>query len=295
MARPPRQLGEIADLIGGELVGSAHAIVEGVCTLSNPKRNCLAFATSLEKLESAEVPAETFVLFPRSAAPLSLSGVIVDNPRYEFARVVTAFFAPPVEPRLAESAKIHPSAKLGENVSIGEFSVIGANVRVGDGTIIRHHVVISDGVQIGSNCLIRSHAVIGEEGFGFEQRPDGSYLRIPHLGSVIIGDEVEVGTATSIARGTIDATVIGDRTKIDDQVFIAHNCQIGCDVMIVAEAEISGSVRIRNQAWIGPNACILNGISIAERTLVGMGAVVIRSTEPNGVYAGSPAKRLKDR
>ena len=285
-------LGDIAEAVGGSLIGDPDYAVKGVCSLRHPIEGHLAFARSAESLEGAWLPPMA-VLTAEIAGDVPIQQVVVDNPRYSFALAVSLFFAPRAIAAIAASARIADSAIIGKGVSIGEGTVIGDGATIGDESIIRHNVVIGEGVRVGSRCLVRSNAVVGEEGFGFEAAPDGKYLRIPHLGSVDIGDDVEIGAGTTIARGTIDSTTIGNRTKIDDQVFIAHNCQIGEDVMIIAHAEISGSVRVGHRSWIGPNACILNGVSIAEDCLIGMGAVVLKPTEPRGVYAGSPAKLLR--
>ena len=155
--------------------------------------------------------------------------------------------------------------------------------------------MISAGATIGKNCLIKSHAVMGEEGFGFELDDDGTPVRIPHLGSVVLGDEVEVGVGSIIARGTIDPTRIGDRVKIDDAVFLAHNVNIGADTLVIANAEVSGSVTIGAKCWIGPSVSILNGITIGEGSLIGLGAVVTKPVPPNVVVVGNPGRVLRPR
>ena len=287
-------LAEIAQITDGRVLGDPGFLVHGVSSLRAPVAGTLAFAKDATALNQERLRNEGLaVLVPNSVRDIALPGVAVENPRLAFAQVTSTYFAPERRIGVSASAHIHPTAKIGENVGIGEGCVVGAGCEIGDGTELRHHVVLGDRVKVGRDCLIKSHAVIGEEGFGFEQATDGTYVRIAHLGSVLIEDEVEIGATTVIAQGTIDCTVIGKRTKIDDHVFIAHNCIIGEDVMIIAHAEISGSCKVGRGAWIGPNAAILNGLTLGENCFVGMGAVVTKPTEPNGIYAGSPARLLR--
>jgi UDP-3-O-[3-hydroxymyristoyl] glucosamine N-acyltransferase len=219
--------------------------------------------------------------------------ILVENPRYAFAQALNAFFTAPREACIAASARISPTASLGRGVGIGAGSIIGDDCVIGDDTQIRHNVIIGERVQIGARCLVKSNSVIGEEGFGFERGPDGKYLRLPHLGSVIIGDDVEIGALNTVCRGTVGPTTIGRGTKTDDHVHIAHNCSIGEDVIITACAELSGSVTVGDRAWLGPNSSIMNGITIEAGTVVGLGAVIGKSTEENGVYPGSHAALLR--
>jgi UDP-3-O-[3-hydroxymyristoyl] glucosamine N-acyltransferase len=153
--------------------------------------------------------------------------------------------------------------------------------------------VLGPGVQIGQNCVVGSNTVVGEVGFGLVRDELGVNLRIPHLGSVFIGNDVEIGALCSIAAGTIEPTRVADRARIDDPGFIAHNCDIGEDVIIIAGAEISGSVQIGNGSWIGPNAAIRDGLTIAPGSLIGIGSTVVKSIDEAGVYAGSPARLLR--
>ena len=287
-------LAELAGVAKGEVLRDPEFVVRGVCSLRSPAENCLAFAKTLDGKDQDELrKAGIALLVPRTEQDVRLPAIAVDNPRFAFAELVNHFFAPEKRSGIAPSAHIHESAVMGRDVAIGHGCVLGPGCEIGDGTELRHNVVVGERVKIGRNCLIKSGAVIGEEGFGFEQRRDGSYLRIPHLGSVTIGDEVEIGATTVICQGTIDSTSVGDRTKIDDHVFVAHNCRIGEDVIIIACAEVSGSVEVGPRAWIGPNAAILNGIRIAADSLIGMGAVVTKPTEEGGIYAGSPARLLR--
>jgi UDP-3-O-[3-hydroxymyristoyl] glucosamine N-acyltransferase len=136
---------------------------------------------------------------------------------------------------------------------------------------------------------------IGASGFGFERDENGVPVRIPHFGSVRLGKDVQIGVNTVICRGTISDTVIGDHVKLDANVFIAHNVEIGCCTLVVAGAVICGSAKIGERCWIGANATIKEHVSVGNDAIVGMGAVVLRDVPPNTVVVGNPARFLRER
>lgn len=271
-------------------------IINNVCSLKKISRNALFFVKKVELLDKykEQLPNEVLVIIPKANTDekLGFSYIISDNPRLDFAKATKYFFVPTQEAKISPYAIISPTAIIGENVSIGPFSIIGDDVKIGDNTVIRNNVYIHDKTTIGNNCIIKGFSIIGEEGFGFDFEPDGTPLRLPHLGSVTIEDNVEVGNFCTICRGIIDSTVIGQSTKIDDHCHIAHNVQIGKNVIITACAEVSGSVEIGDQGWIGPNASILNGIKIGTKALMGIGAVVVRDVEANKHVLGNPAQKI---
>lgn len=226
------------------------------------------------------------------AEKLECSRIPTDNPRAAFAQTLAHLFSRSRSEGIAPSAKVSPGARLGKNVIIGEYCVVGEDVEVGAGTEIRNHVVISAGVHVGRRCLIKSHTVIGEEGFGFDKDECGINLRIPHVGSVAIGDEVELGSHNTVCRGTIGSTVIEDHVKTDDHVHIAHNVLVGRNTLITACVEISGSVCVGQDVWLGPKCVINNGITIGDGAFVGIGAVVTKSVASGLRVAGHPARKI---
>jgi UDP-3-O-[3-hydroxymyristoyl] glucosamine N-acyltransferase len=179
---------------------------------------------------------------------------------------------------------------LEDDVDIGEFVVIESGVAIGSGTQIDHHSVVKEGTRIGRSCRIGTHSVVGTPGFGFERDNDGRAYRMPHLGGVSIGDEVEIGNGVSIASGTIDPTRIESGVKIDDRVFIAHNVTVGRDAFIIASASVCGSTSIGARAWIAPAAALINKISIGADAVVGLGAVVVRDVPAGVLVVGNPAR-----
>jgi len=288
---------EIAAFLDKPLVGQ-DVLIHGAKPATKPEAHNLVFVKRYtpELLSALNTAGEVLVLaVPDYEGQLAVPHIITPKPRLDFAKVLQQFFASSRRGGLAGTAVIAPSAHLGDNVSVGHFSVIGEGVQIGDNTEIRNYVVVGDNCVIGRNCLVKSNTVIGEKGFGFEFDQDSTPIGIPHLGGVVIGDEVEIGALNTVVRGTLEDTVVSDHVKTDDHVHIAHNVFIDRNTVITACAEISGSVRIGKNVWIGPNASIINSIDIGDNVLVGIGAVVIKSVESDVVVAGNPAKILRKR
>lgn len=227
---------------------------------------------------------------PRSSAG---AVVLVDNPRAAFATILARHFTRRPQPGIASTAVVHPTAVVAASASIGEFTVIREGAVIDADVEIRDHVVIGHDVRIGASSLVKSHAVVGEEGFGMERDSAGDYMRIPHIGSVVIAENVEIGAFATVCSGTIAPTRIADHTKLDDHVHIAHNCQIGRNVIITAGVIFSGSVTVEDDAWIGPNASIIQGVTLERGSLLGIGAVALTSVPALEVRSGNPARRLR--
>lgn len=222
--------------------------------------------------------------------------ILVDNPRLYFAKIMKDFFPGNVDFGISDNVNVGENCQLGK-IILGPNAAIGDEVTVGDGTVISANVAIANKVKIGHRVLIKPNSVIGQKGFGFEFDKDGVPFAIPHIGSVEIGDDVEIGSNCTIARGTLKNTIISDFVKIDDHVHIGHNVKIGARTMITACAEISGSVKIGNDCWLGPNCSLMNQIRIGNNVLIGLGAVVTKSLPDNAVVAGNPARiiRIRDK
>ena len=217
--------------------------IKTVKQLDDAVENSLVFST--RKLKNTFLKNVEQTCFIISELPNLIENnvfIVVDNPRLAFAKILLEFFSEKKTPGIGKYSVIHRTAKIANSVIIGNCCSIGQNVEIADNTEIRNNVVIADGVKIGQNCLIRSNSVIGEEGFGFENEEDGTPIRIPHLGSVEIGDFVEIGNFTAIARGTLKNTIIHSHVKIDNLVHISHNCVIGKNSMIYALSSIRGVI-----------------------------------------------------
>lgn len=270
----------------------------GIAPLDSAGADDLTFVTDPSKYSDTldrALTAGAVVLAPLGYEPAeNVDGtvILVDNPRSAFGQVLTLHFARPVRPGTAASARVHPSASVHPSAHIGEYTIVREGASIGENAEIRDHVIIGYDVTIGARTLVKSHAVIGEEGFGMEKNSDGDNVRIPHLGSVTIGHDAEIGNFTTVCSGTIAPTRVGDHTKIDDHVHIAHNCQVGRNVIITACAEVSGSVVIEDDAWIGPNAAVIQGVTLGRNSLLGIGAVALKSVPADEVRVGNPARRL---
>ncbi|KKM10726.1 hypothetical protein SY88_11530 [Clostridiales bacterium PH28_bin88] len=288
---------EIATFLGRQLVGPDFEINKPSSAFA-PDSNSVVFAKKYSPDLLAQLNCRSDILViagQEFQGKITVSHIISDRPRLDFARVLQRFFSPERPTGLAPTAVVAPTAKIGREVYIGNFTVIEDDVEIGDGTIIRDHVVIRKKCVIGKRCLIKSNTVIGEEGFGFEYDENGVPFRIPHIGRVVIGDNVEIGSLNVIARGTLEDTIIENSVKTDDHVFIAHNVRIGENSVVIAGAEISGSVRVGKNVWIAPQATIINKVEVGDYALVGIGAVVTKSVEPNMIVAGNPARVLRTR
>lgn len=218
--------------------------------------------------------------------------IVVDNPKLVLAKTGTHFFVKSIPSGIHPSAIIHPDAKIGENVFIGANVYVG-KCTIGDHTVIHSNVVIHDVVDIGNYVVVKPGAVLGFEGFGFEKNDDGSLLKFPQLGRLIIHDHVEIGANTCIDRGALSDTVIGEGTKINNLCHIAHNVFIGKNVIVTAHVNISGSSRIEDNVWIAPNASLKGHQTIGEGAVIGMGAVVTKNIPPGETWIGNPARKIQ--
>ena len=216
----------------------------------------------------------------------------VNNPKRALAKVGNHFFVKRFVPCIHPTAIIDTEAIIGEGVYVGPYTVIGKAV-IGDGCVIDSHVHIYDDVSMGKNCRIKSGAVIGGEGFGFETDEEGNKFRFPQIGNVFIGDDVEIGANTCIDRGALSDTVIGDHTKINNLCHVAHNNRIGKNVTITACVNISGSNVIDDNVWIAPNASVRGFIHLGEGCLLGMGAVATKDIPAGETWVGNPARKLE--
>ena len=220
--------------------------------------------------------------------------IVVENPRYIFGKIVEEFFYIKWLPEdISKDARINKNAYIGKDVSIGRNVTIDHGVIINERTKICDGTIIGPNVKIGKDCVIKSNTVIGQPGFGTDKGADGRNYYLPHIGSVIIGDRVWIGALNSIASGTIDPTIIEDDVMTDDQVHIAHNVIIKSNTIIAASTEISGSTIVGKNSRIGPGNSVMNGISIGDETITGIGAAVTKSHPEKVVLAGVPARIVK--
>jgi UDP-3-O-[3-hydroxymyristoyl] glucosamine N-acyltransferase len=301
-------LGEIATHIGARLEGDAATRICGVTSLQSPKADAIGFLTqsSYRKyLQNTCVAA--VILREEDLEYCQVAALVCDNPYAAYARV-TALFAPVNEEEQAihPSAVIHTDARLGVDVVVEANVVIAGGVEIGSGSRIASGCVIEAGVKIGEDCHIHpsvtvyrdcvighranihSGAVIGSDGFGFANE-GGKWIKIHQLGRAVIGDDVEIGANTSIDRGAIEDTVIGNNVIIDNQVQVAHNVRIGDHTAIAGCVGIAGSAVIGKHCALGGGAGILGHLEIVDGVTVTAMSLVTNSIKQPGVYsAGTP-------
>lgn len=277
-------------------------VIESVSTSSLPKSNTLLFYKKVtdDSFNRLSELKECIIIVPERKAQLfeflrNANLIIAShNPRLEYARILQYILACNVKESIKLATYIGESFVKGKGTTIEPNVIIGDNVNIGENCIIKAGTIINSNVAIGNQAIVRENAVIGGSGFGFERDENSIPIHIPHLGGVIIGNNVEIGALSTIVSGTIEPTIIEDYTKIDDHVHIAHNCHIGKRCLITACAEVSGSVKIGDDTWLGPNCSIINGITIGKNCFIGIGAVVKKSVSDDQIVSGDPARPLEE-
>ena len=216
-----------------------------------------------------------------------------ENPRLDFQRVAMKFFTEDeFSPGIHKTAVVEKSSTIGKDVYIGPHCYIGNNVKIGDKTKILANVCIYGKTQIGSNSVILSNTTIGSEGFSFYFDAD-EFFHFPHLGSVLIGDNVWIGSNCTVEKSQIDQTIIEDHVKIDDIVHVGHNSIIKKAAQITAGSVISGRAKIGKGCWVAPNSVIDAGCEIGDGCIVGTASLVMSNFPKNSVIVGSPGKLLR--
>ena len=294
-------LADIAARLGGDVLGDAQTLISQVATLASAGAGEIGFLTNLKyKNQLQTTRASAVIVSPDFADAVALPRIVTRNPYAYYARLATL-----LNPRAAALPGIHPTAHCGSSVpasaSIGPHASIGSAVVIGEGVVIHAGCVLGDGVSIGDgsvlypnvsvyagcavgrHAIIHSGAVIGADGFGFA--PDqGQWIKIPQIGRVVIGDDVEIGANTSVDRGALDDTTIGDGCKIDNQIQIGHNCVIGKHCVIAACAAIAGSVELKDNVIVGGAAMIAGHVTIASGAVISGGSLVMKNITKPGQY-----------
>ena len=218
--------------------------------------------------------------------------IYVNNPKVALAEVGNHFFVEQRKPEIHPTAVIDPEAKIGKGVYIGAYCVVG-KASIGDCCVLDSNVRVYDDVVMGKGCVVKAGAVLGGAGFGYERDAEGNKFHFPQLGTLVLGDYVEVGSNTCIDRGALSDTTIGDYTKINNLCHIAHNNKIGKNVTITGCVNISGSNVIDDNVWIAPNSSVRGWVHIGEGSTIGMGAVVVKDIPAHETWVGNPARKLE--
>ncbi|GBG13018.1 UDP-3-O-[3-hydroxymyristoyl] glucosamine N-acyltransferase [Novimethylophilus kurashikiensis] len=296
-------LPEIAARFGGEVRADNGVTVRQVASLASAGVEHIAFLTDARYLPAlADTRAGAVLVPPKFADATVLPRIVTANPYAYYAKVAALLNPEAVAPKgIADSARVDSSAVIaatasiganaviaegaivGENVVVGSNCVVGPNVRIGAGTILNANVTIYRECSIGERCIVHAGAVIGADGFG--HAPDnGTWVKIPQIGRVVIGNDVEVGANTTIDRGALDDTVIEDGVKLDNLIQIGHNCRIGEHTVIAGCVGIAGSAIIGKHCRIGGAAMILGHLEIADEVTISPGSMITRSVVKSGTY-----------
>ncbi|HYF99631.1 MAG TPA: LpxD N-terminal domain-containing protein [Candidatus Saccharimonadales bacterium] len=218
----------------------------------------------------------------------------LENPRLAFVQLFQKYSNTNNTRQISQHALLHDSVKIGKNCTVGPYSLIEEDCIIGDNCIIGNRVTLKN-CTVGDNCIIQTGTVIGEDGFAYERFDSGNLIRFPHVGKVLISDDVEICANCSIARGSLSNTIIEKGTKLDALVHIAHNVKIGRNCELTAGTIIGGSTTTGNSIWTGLNSTLKDNIKIGDNVIVGAGAMVIRDVENEDIVAGVPAKSIKSK
>ncbi|WP_299660271.1 UDP-3-O-(3-hydroxymyristoyl)glucosamine N-acyltransferase [uncultured Psychromonas sp.] len=306
-------LADLALQLSAQLSGEEDLQILRLATFESATQGDITFVSDIKLLARLDECEASAIVLPSSMQD-SYKGnaLFMDNPYVGYALLARLFDTTPNLPVLiAESAQIHDTAVIGNNVAIADNVVIGAGVTIGDNTQLFANSVIGEGCQLGAGCkvypnasiyhaceigknvIIHANAVIGSDGFG-NAPYQGTWVKIPQIGKVIIGDNVEIGSNTSIDRGALSDTIIGDGVKIDNQCQIAHNVQIGDHSAVAGGTSIAGSTKIGKNCIVGGSVAMNGHITIADNVIITGDSMVMRSIKKAGVYSsGVPAQENK--
>jgi UDP-3-O-[3-hydroxymyristoyl] glucosamine N-acyltransferase len=302
------KLVEVAAKLSCKLEGDGSIDIVGVATLETAREGELSFYTNVKYQNAVKQTAASAILVGPDCPSMDRALLRHENPYLAFAKAIEIFFS-----KRSFPASIHPTAFvadtaiLGDEVSIGPFCYVGdranigngvrlgasctieADVRIGDRSFFQAGVVVGNQVEIGTNCVVHGNAVIGADGFGFAKQKNGEWYKILQAGTVIVGDDVEIGAGTTIDRATLGATRIGNGTKIDNLVHVGHGCQIGPHNLICAQVGLAGSTKT------GKGVVLTGQVGAAGHLQIGDGAIVTPQTglassvDAGAIVSGSPA------
>ncbi|MDA8155104.1 MAG: UDP-3-O-(3-hydroxymyristoyl)glucosamine N-acyltransferase [Actinomycetota bacterium] len=305
------KLGEIAALLGGRLAGDPECQITGVSGLDTAAPGDITFLSKKSSREALpETRASCIIVSPDAFTPgAQIFQLEVDDPQLGFIKLLAAFQKPLNHPRgisqgavvkegtgVSAEASLYPLCYVEEGATVGRGSVlypgvfIGKGSSIGEDCIIYPNVTIREGVSIGNRVIIHAGTVVGSDGFGYTVR-EGRHVKIPHIGGVTIGDDVEIGACVTIDRATTGQTEIGGGTKIDNLVQVAHNVKIGRGALVVAQAGIAGSSALGDYVVVAGQAGIADHVKIEAGSILGANAGVMPGAElKKGAYAGSPVQ-----
>ena len=301
----------VSALVGGELTGDASTLVSGVAPLDRAEAHHLSFLAAPRYAPAASASGAGILLVPpelSGTATQARATIVVAKPHDAILMLLPMLYvAPKRTPGVHPTASVGRGARIGAGVSIEEYAVVGAGAEIGDGVWIGPHAVVGDGAKVGRDSVLYAHSTIysgselgervkvqsgariGSDGFGYVFR-DGAHQPIPHVGRCVLENDVDIGANTTIDRGSVDDTVIGAGTKIDNLVQIGHNVRIGRLCLIVAQVGISGSVHIEDGAVFGGQSGSAGHLTIGAGARIAARAGVISDVPAGETWSGYPAR-----
>lgn len=290
----PFKVKDLADALGLSYSGDGEKVLKDVNTLSAATADELTFLDNekyVPQLSSTQAGAVILHSKHAESCPKETTALISDMPYVDYAKALALFYPQKPSSAIHPSAVVEKSAHIGAGVSIGANSYIGEEVEIGEGTVVEAGVTITH-AHVGKRCIIHSGAVIGGDGFGFAF--DGQTVhKVPQVGMVKIGNDVEIGSCCTVDRGSLEDTIIGDQVKVDNLVQIAHNVKIGAGSQIVAQTGIAGSSKIGKGVIIGGQCGIVGHIELADGVMIAARSGVTKTLTTKGTYAGFPAVEFK--
>ncbi len=304
-----KSLKEIAQIVKGQVIGDPNALISGVAGIEDAKETDITFLANPKYLPYLEKTQAKAVIVSKNVTSENKNLILVDNPSLAFTQVVSFILPQDIKhpKNISTQASVAKSAKIGSNVAIGACAIIEENVVIGKNTIIYpgvfvgHDTVVGDDciiypnvtlrekISIGSRVIIHSGSVVGSDGFGFVT-VDGKHHKIPQVGTVVVEDDVELGANVTIDRARFDKTVVGQGTKIDNLVHVAHNVLIGKNCLIIAQVGISGSTTLGNNVILAGQVGVVGHVTIGDNSIVMAQSGVSKSMPSGSIMWGYPAR-----
>lgn len=305
-------LGEVRDLLGhGELMGCPDFICESISSLSAAGSDAISFVRDERYFGAALTSEAGALLVPSAIAGTSAHQLVVSDPTQDFGRLLhtVAMIKRREPPGIHAGAHVHPTARLGKGIRIGPGAVVSEGAEIGDRSVIsggaflgrrsvvgadsvlHPNVVVMEDVSIGDRVTIHGGAVLGADGYGYMQSGD-RHIKVPQVGAVVIEDDVEIGALATIDRATMDTTRVRRGTKIGDLCHVAHNCDVGEDVLLLPGSGLSGSVKVGRGAMLAARAGVSDNLTVGEGAVLGATAAAYEDVPPGARVWGNPARDL---
>jgi len=276
----------LAEKIGGRLAGADIPLKILVEAADCAKEHSVCLAINRKALAVLKNPC--CVILNKENPELDCPQIITDKGKEVLLELLDIFYPETVTPFVSDKAVVEPTASLGKSVTIYPLVYIGANAKIGDNTILYPGVVVYENCVIGKDCIIHANSIIGADGFGYIQDKDGRQRKVPQKGNVIIEDDVEIGASSSIDRATLSSTIIGQGSKLDNKVFIAHNVKVGRNCILVGGTSIAGSTTIGDNVVLAGNVGIADNLNIGSNTVILAATSVVSDIPPNSKIYGTP-------